>query len=128
MKKRTAKIHTEKHEHAEGSYRSYTLGFLFSIIATIIPFLLLMYHLASGSAFVAIAVAAALIQLLVQLVLFLHLKFNKKSSTNLVILVYTLVLVGAIVVGTLWIMRNLSTNMTQNVYPQGDVTPQTEAY
>ena len=128
MKKTHTKTVHHKDDRAQGSYFSYTLGFTLSIIATLIPYLALQYHLIGGGHFVVLAVAFALLQLFVQLVLFLHLNFKKRSQTNLIVFIYTIILVGTVVVGTLWIMQNLNKNMMDNVYPNGNYSPQNEAY
>lgn len=122
----TEKIHTP--EHTEGSYRSYTIGFVLSLVFTLIPFWLFQTHALSGSHLLIVAVGSALVQLFVQLVLFLHLNFSSKSRTNLIVFIYAVVLVVSVVVGTLWIMANLKANMVDNVHPDGDYTPQSEAY
>lgn len=128
MKQTQKKQQTHNNQHAEGTYFSYTLGFTFSIIATLIPYLLLEYHIVGGKLFVIVAVASALIQLLVQLVLFLHLSFRHRSMLNLIIFIYTIMMVGIVVAGTLWIMYNLNANMMDNVFPDGVFTPQSAAY
>ena len=131
MKKNHTTTHTAaatSDHRGEGSYISYTLGFVLSVIATLIPFFMLYDHVLRGTSFVILALAAALLQLFVQLVLFLHLNFKKRSALNLLIFSYMLVLVITIVAGTLWIMHNLNQNMVQNVFPNNDYTPQAQAY
>jgi cytochrome o ubiquinol oxidase operon protein cyoD len=115
-------------ESAEGSYRSYTLGFLFSVITTLVPYFAFTTHTVTGAHFIGLAIGAGLIQLYIQLVFFLHLGLSLKKRMNLIIFVYTIILVGTIVAGSLWIMKNLNHNMINNVFPDGNYTPQAAKY
>lgn len=126
-----AKTQTTSHKkdtsgHAEGSYRSYTTGFALSIVATLVPYFAFQMHILGNGYLMYIAVGAALVQLFVQLVLFLHLGFAHRSRTNLIIFIYALVLVITVVAGTLWIMSNLNTNMVQHAFQNDIYSPQTE--
>lgn len=91
-----------------GSVKSYIIGFIISIVLTVIPFTLVMKRMLTDKAmFVAIAVLA-LAQLFVQLVFFLHLSTNSKARWNLSVFIFTLVVVLILVIGSLWIMYSLN--------------------
>jgi cytochrome o ubiquinol oxidase operon protein cyoD len=123
--------HTDTTEQAShGTIRSYTLGFALSIIATLLPYYALTHNIVTPTRFIAIAVAAAIIQLFVQLVLFLHLSLRRSSAINTVLVTYTGVMVLCIVIGTLWVMYHLKANMgmDNNVYKDHVYTPQGQAY
>ena len=128
MTKKQREQHTAIDSRAEGTYQSYSLGYILSIVATLIPYCALQYHLTAGKIFLAIAIIAAIVQLFVQLVLFLHLSFAKRSLGNMIMFLYAVTLVITIVAGSLWIMANLNHHMMQSVYPSNDYSPQTEAY
>lgn len=49
----------------------------------------------------------AISQLYIQLIFFLHLGTSRKSRLNLVSFLYTSIAILLVVIGTLWIMRNL---------------------
>jgi cytochrome o ubiquinol oxidase subunit IV len=66
----------------------------------------------SASMLITTILGLALIQLLVQLIFFLHLGKGQDSTWNLVVFLTTVSLVLLIVVGSLWIMDHLNTNMT----------------
>jgi cytochrome o ubiquinol oxidase operon protein cyoD len=53
----------------------------------------------------------AVVQLLVQLVFFLHLGAAPEQRNNTVIFVLTLLLIATIVAGSLWVMHNANVNM-----------------
>jgi cytochrome o ubiquinol oxidase operon protein cyoD len=115
---------------SHGSVKSYTIGFILSIVVTLIPYLALTSHAVAADTFLYVAVGAAIVQLLVQLVLFLHLSFKKASLLNSILVSYTGVMVLTIVIGTLWVMHNLNKNMEaqHNVYMDEVYSPQKQAY
>lgn len=53
----------------------------------------------------------AALQLFIQLVCFLHLGMNDRSRTRTFTIVFTLIMMLVIVVGSLWVMRNLDYRM-----------------
>ncbi|MCE2705921.1 MAG: cytochrome o ubiquinol oxidase subunit IV [Proteobacteria bacterium] len=98
---------------AHGTTKSYIIGFILSIILTVIPYYLVVNHiLASEMSYIVISVFAIL-QLLVQLVFFLHLGGESKPHWNLIAFVFTLFIIGILVTGSLWIMYNLNYNMVE---------------
>ena len=96
---------------AYGTYKTYIKGFVFSIIITIVAFILVGFKVLSplGSC-IAIAVLA-LTQLFVQLVYFLHLSTDSEARWNLVSAIFALMVVMILLAGTLWIMFDLYTMM-----------------
>ncbi|CAN5801353.1 cytochrome o ubiquinol oxidase subunit IV [soil metagenome] len=96
---------------AHGSRRVYLIGFLLSVVLTAIPFWLVMTHaLDPGIAAFAI-VAAAVVQILVHTVCFLHVNTTAEGGWTLLAYVFTAVLVLIVIAGSLWIMYHLGTNM-----------------
>lgn len=53
----------------------------------------------------------AIAQLCVQVIFFLHLPAKEKPYWNIIVFVYTLIIVAFLVIGSLWIMYNLNVNM-----------------
>lgn len=95
----------------DASLKSYIIGFILSIVLTIIPYVLVVNHvLALDAAFIAIVVLAVL-QLLVQLIFFLHLSLNPQHRYTLLSFIFTLIVLFILVAGTLWIMYNMNVNM-----------------
>lgn len=90
-----------------GTVKSYIVGFIFSLVLTIVPFVIVAEHLFSTlSMYVTIAIFA-LAQLLVQLVFFLHLSPKSKARWNLNVFIFTFLVVMILVAGSIWIMVNL---------------------
>ena len=103
-------------DHSFGAGRaslgSYTAGFFFSIVLTLIPYELARERLLSGSDLIEALVAFALLQLAVQLYFFLHLNRSSKARWNLLAICFTLFMVAFLVIGTIWIMENLAEHMS----------------
>ncbi len=98
-----------------GTYRSYSIGFISSLLLTLVSFYLVAYsNLPPKTLYIMVGVFAV-IQLFVQLVFFLHLNTNSKSSWNLLSFLFTLVVVLVLVIGTMWIMYNLYAHMDMNM-------------
>jgi cytochrome o ubiquinol oxidase operon protein cyoD len=106
------------HDHAHGngashgSLRSYLTGFVLSVILTAIPFWLVM----SGSvhdklATALLIVAFAVVQIVVHMIYFLHMTPKAEGGWSMMALLFTLVVVGISLSGSLWVMYHLNTNM-----------------
>lgn len=91
---------TESH----GSLKSYTIGFLFSIVLTIIPVTVVVYGWLEGMASIIVLMTTAVLQFIVQLIYFMHLREEKKPRYNLVTLILGLFILLLIVIGSMWIM------------------------
>lgn len=102
----------------ESTIKSYILGFVLSFGLTIAAFYPVMEHVNSGhilfphELLIPFVLTIAVIQLLVQLVFFLHIANLSKTSLNLVALISTASIIIIVVVGSIWIMNHLNYNMT----------------
>ncbi|MET1025657.1 MAG: cytochrome o ubiquinol oxidase subunit IV [Dongiaceae bacterium] len=99
------------HDGAHGSVKSYVVGFILAVILTVIPFYLTMTGVLSGSTTLVVIVAMALIQIVVHLVFFLHMNGSSEQSWNTLAFLFTVLIVGILVVGSIWIMYHLNANM-----------------
>lgn len=96
-------------KHTEsGSFKAYLLGFVLSILLTLSSFYLVMEKSLSGWTLLFTISGLALIQAIVQLVLFLHLGKEKKPRLNLLIFLFMALVLVIIVFGSIWIMENLN--------------------
>ncbi|WP_042162063.1 cytochrome o ubiquinol oxidase subunit IV [Paenibacillus gorillae] len=91
-------------EEAHGSVRSYTLGFVFSIVLTVIPIAIVRNDWLEGTANAVMLMGAAVLQLIVQLLFFMHLREEKSPRYNLLSLIFGLVILLVVVAGSMWIM------------------------
>ncbi len=95
-----------------GTIASYTLGFAASLVLTFAAYLTITQHWVHDTGLaLGVIMTLAVIQLVIQLVFFLHLGRESKPRWNLTAFVFMVILVSIIVVGSLWIMNNLNYNM-----------------
>lgn len=95
-----------------GSMRTYTTGFISSIVLTLAAYLLVSRKVFSGWGLVYAIIGLAVVQLFAQLFFFLHLGRGPNRKWNIVTLVLMLIIVFIVVAGSLWIMHNLNYHMT----------------
>jgi len=94
-----------------GTLRSYAAGYLLSLILTGIPFGLVMTSAWSRAALLVAVGTFAVLQIGVHLVFFLHLNRSSAQRWNVVVLVYTAVILAILVGASVWIMYHLNYNM-----------------
>ena len=92
------------------TFKNYLTGFILSIGLTLVAYLSVVNHLLSGGSLIAAIFALALIQLIVQLLYFLHL--GPGSRDELIFFIATIGIILIIVGGSLWIIEELNFNMT----------------
>ena len=101
-----------EHEYGHGTLKSYIIGFILSILLTVIPYFIVVNHVFTSGIIIAAVVLLAVLQLLVQLVFFLHLNTESKPRWNLTAFVFSALIVAILVAGTMWIMYHLDYNMS----------------
>jgi cytochrome o ubiquinol oxidase operon protein cyoD len=89
---------------AHGSLKSYVIGFIMSLVLTAIPLIVVLNHLLEGKAATFVLIGSAVLQFVVQLFYFMHLKEEGKPRYNLMVLILGLCIVFTIVAGSVWIM------------------------
>jgi cytochrome o ubiquinol oxidase operon protein cyoD len=93
----------DSHE-THGSLKSYVIGFVMSLVLTAIPLVVVLNDMLEGKAGMILLLGTAVLQFLVQLVYFMHLKEEGKPRYNLMALILGLFIVLVIVAGSIWIM------------------------
>ena len=99
------------HDAGHGSVKSYAIGFILSVILTVIPFGLVMYPTLPKSLTLWIILIFAVVQVLVHLVYFLHLDRSAAQRNNVVAFVFAAIVIVLLVGLSLWIMFSIHTNM-----------------
>lgn len=94
--------HGDHHNH--GSLKSYVIGFILSIVLTIIPLVLVMNNMLDKTTTVIWILVMAVLQFIVQLFFFMHVREGEKPRYNVQTLVLGLVIVFTIIAGSIWIM------------------------
>jgi cytochrome o ubiquinol oxidase subunit IV len=95
-----------------GSRRGYLTGFVLAVLLTVVPFWLVMGDVLANTTITALLVfACAIVQIFVHVVYFLHLDTRAEGGWSLISFVFTIVIVGIMVSGSVWIMYHLNTNL-----------------
>lgn len=93
------------HGHeSHGSLKSYVIGFLLSIVLTIIPLVIVMNHMVGKAGMIILILVTAILQFVVQLVFFMHLREGENAKWNVMALALGLIILITIIAGSIWIM------------------------
>ncbi|MBW4062043.1 cytochrome o ubiquinol oxidase subunit IV [Candidatus Saccharibacteria bacterium] len=87
---------------------AYVTGFGLSLVLTLAAYLLVTGRLFSNQVLIYLIAALALIQFGVQMVFFLHLGQESRPRWKLLVMGFMVMVVVILVVGSIWIMNNLS--------------------
>ncbi|HET9721415.1 MAG TPA: cytochrome o ubiquinol oxidase subunit IV [Candidatus Saccharimonadales bacterium] len=104
-------------EAARGSLYTYLTGYILALLLTLLGYLMVRRHVTSGHVVfshhlvMAVTGGLAIVQLVVQLVYFLHLNRESKPRWNLTVFAFMLLFLLIVVIGSLWIMHNLNYRM-----------------
>ena len=94
------------------SAKEYLTGFGLSVVLTAIPFWLVMAKVLPTPTITTLALLAfAMAQVVVHMVYFLHMNPKSEGGWNLLALIFTAVLLVIVLIGTLWVMHHMNTNM-----------------
>ncbi len=108
--------------HEDGNIVSYLIGFFISLALTLCSYFIVVKDLFSLWTTISLISALAVIQMIVQLVFFLHLGREIRPRWNLLSFLFMSLVVLLLVAGTLWIMYNLddrvmpAANMSKHYY------------
>ena len=104
--------------HPHVSRKDYIVGFLLAAILTAIPFWLVMAHVISGLQATFVIMGLAAVQVVVHMIYFLHMNSRSEGGWNLVALLFTLLVLGIVLGGSMWVMHHLDVNMMPSMTPQ----------
>lgn len=107
----------DEHDDYHGTVGGYTVGFLLSVVLTAIPFWLVMAKVIPSSGITAAVILGfAVVQIVVHMVYFLHMNTKSEGGWNMLALIFTIVIVGITLAGSLWVMHHLNVNMMPMVH------------
>jgi cytochrome o ubiquinol oxidase subunit IV len=104
-------------EAVQRSMRSYVIGFVLSIALTLVAYFFVNAHVTTGHHdfshhfLIGLIMLLASIQLIVQLVFFLHLDREPRPYWNLQVMLFAAGVIAIVVIGSIWIMSNLNYRM-----------------
>lgn len=108
----------EKKKALQQSLSSYIIGFFFSFSLTLVAYISVItyrdsHHTAFSPGFILPWIfVLAFLQLIVQLLFFLHLGREKKPYFNAIFLMMTAGMIALVIIASIWIMNHLNYNMT----------------
>jgi len=104
--------HGHGHEASHSTLKGYMVGFVLSVILTVIPFWLVMAKVFSDPVVtVAVVMILGAIQIIVHMIYFLHLDTKSEGGWNIMAMIFTIVLVVICLSGSMWVMYHLNANM-----------------
>ncbi|KQM21888.1 cytochrome o ubiquinol oxidase subunit IV [Novosphingobium sp. Leaf2] len=107
-----AEDHHDLEHGSHGSLREYAVGFLLSVVLTAIPFWLVMSGAIPDRQTTALVIMAfAIVQIVVHMIYFLHMNSKSENGWTMMALIFTIVVVGIALSGSLWVMYHLNHNM-----------------
>ena len=99
-------------EASHGNAKQYTIGFIVSVLLTVVPFYMAMNpEDFSRGTIISVIGITAVAQVLVQLVYFLHMNSSAEQRWNVIAFIYTILTIAVLLVGSVWIMNYLHSNM-----------------
>lgn len=100
------------HEDGHGTFKSYMIGFVLSVILTVIPFYVVMGDILGNAVWtVAIVFALGAAQMIVHIYYFLHVTSQAEEGWLAMSIGFTVLLVVIVMTGSIWVMFNLQENM-----------------
>lgn len=97
----------DSHGHEQhGSLKSYVIGFILSIVLTIIPLVVVLNDMMGKTGTMIVILGTAALQFVVQLFFFMHIRETEKPRWNVMTLIFGLLMMLTIVIGSIWIMLN----------------------
>ncbi|WP_067220477.1 cytochrome o ubiquinol oxidase subunit IV [Marinomonas gallaica] len=93
----------DAHSHGS-SVSSYVVGFVLSVILTVIPFWAVMTGAFDRATLFAVIVVTAVVQIVVHLKYFLHLNFTKEGKIDTLSFIFTAIVIVMVVALSIWII------------------------
>ena len=103
--------HLGHEAHNHGSFKSYMIGFVLSVILTAIPFALVMTGVLPTQATALTVMGFAVVQIVVHMIYFLHMNTRVEGGWSFMAMMLTIVLVVIVLSGSMWVMFHLNANM-----------------
>ena len=91
--------------------RHYLAGFGLALTLTLVPFGLVHWEVMRGLSLAITIGVLAVAQIVVHLRFFLHIDLSRQKREDLQLILFTVLLLAIMAIGTLWIMGNLALRM-----------------
>lgn len=117
--------HAEHEEHVP-KYSEYVVGFILSLVLTLIAFASVMNEWFTPVPTFFFIFGLAILQMVVQVLYFLHLGQSEDSRWNYGMLLFSVVLIFIVIGGSIWTIFNLNSN-TMRWQPDEQPAPLNES-
>ena len=104
------------------STKDYTIGFVLAVLLTVIPFWLVMGNVLEPEMTRFVIMGFAAVQVVVHMIYFLHMNSKSEGGWNMMALILTIVLLGIILAGSIWVMYHMNANMMPGMGDAAGVT------
>lgn len=91
--------------------KSYLIGFILSLIFTILPFYITIYNIFNTNILLIMIIVCAVIQIYIHLIYFLKIDNIFNKQWNILSLIFTIFILFILVFGSIWIMKHLHHNL-----------------
>lgn len=99
--------HAERTEETRG----YAIGYVLSLLLTTAAFAAVYWRLLAALATFGLILTLGLVQMLVHLRFFLHISWKTSARTDLQLILFSALVIGLMVMGTLVVLSNLQSRM-----------------
>lgn len=121
------------HDHGHGDHghdtyvthyaaKDYAIGFVLSLILTAIPFWLVMGNVLPPETTRYVILGFAGVQVVVQMLYFLHMNSKSEGGWNMMALILTIILLVIVLSGSIWVMTHMNANMMPAMGGASDTT------
>jgi cytochrome o ubiquinol oxidase operon protein cyoD len=99
------------HGAGHGSKGSLWAGSILSILLTVIPFWMVMSGAVDATVTTVAIFVMAIAQIVVHVVCLLHVDSRSENGWTLLAFIFTAIIVGITIIGTIWVMYHMNLNM-----------------
>lgn len=110
-KHRNRKTNDDSSHSKRSDLITYGVGYVLALLLTCAAFALVHWHWASGATALGVIFALALIQAIVHFRCFLHVSLDSSARDDLQLILFSTLIIGAMVGGTLVVLFNLRMRM-----------------
>ena len=107
---------TDLEQEERREFRSYVWGISLALVLTLVPFALVHWVMMPRSSLFITIGCFALVQMFVHFRFFLHIGFGQQRE-DLLLILFSVLLLFIMVAGTLWIMNSLAARMMLPMHP-----------
>lgn len=98
-------------EARTGTSKSFLCAYVLCILLTAAAYLMVSHHIMSGWSQVLTISGCGVLQILIQLILFVHLGIESKPRWNLIAFLFAILIAVIVIIGSVWIMSALDYRM-----------------